>query len=196
MGQSALDMIDVIPTGVVRCADPPKTGTHGCRNGGSIVQNEGFDPLFQEIGQFEAVAAENLDTVEFRRIVRGGDHNTRIGAVLTNKIRNGRSGHRTQTDHVRSHGAKTRHHAAHQHIGGKTGIRTDHEDRTVATSFGEHGSGRTTDGHSSFTSQLRIGDAAHAIRTKNSTHKADSAFLTFLLSKRSAFPIYRYAQRE
>ena len=55
-----------------------------------------FDGEFDRVGQLEAVAAEELDAVVLPGIVRGGDDDAGLEAVLTREEGDGGSGHNTR----------------------------------------------------------------------------------------------------
>ena len=134
------------------------------------IQHNGFDFLLQFVGQLISLSIKQLDAVVFTRIMRGGNHHTRIRLIMFHQISYRRCGHNAQQRDIRSHRAKASHQRRLQHIGGNAGILADHYPGTAMLRLQQHHRRGAADSHSDFAGQFRIGYPAGAVRTKQSSH--------------------------
>ena len=146
----------------------------GFRRGGrgrvDLAEGVVLDALLQFVGQFHALAAEHLDAVELRRVVGGGDHDAGVGLVLGEQVGHGRRGHEAEHDDVRADGAETRRAGQSQHVRGHAAVHADDEHRAAAAVAGNDRRSGAAQAHGQVDGELFIGDAAHAVGAKQSSH--------------------------
>ncbi len=109
-------MGDIIRHGAVRVFYMAQLAAGKLRVWDGMVEHNRLDFLLQIVGQLIAVHAEYLDSIEFKWIMRRGNHNTRVGIVLFNKISDRRRRHDAEQQNVCADGAKPRDERAFNHV--------------------------------------------------------------------------------
>ena len=147
--------------------------------GQGLVQHNGFNAFFQGVGELVTVAAENLNAVELAGVVGGGNHNARIGFILSHQKRHCRGGHHAQLHHIGPYAAQAGSQGALQHIAGKPGILADEDFGVEAVFIRQHHCGGPANLHGQLTGELTIGDSPDTVRTEKSSHNTQLHFFHF-----------------
>ena len=95
------------------------------RQGGGVFLHQLFDAVFDLVGKFESVGAEDLDAVVVGGVVRRGDHDPDIRTHGADQMRDRGSRHRTDFKHIHSHAEHAAGKSRFQHISGKSGVLAD-----------------------------------------------------------------------
>ncbi len=93
----------------------------------TVVVDIGFNFVLHLVRQLVAGAGEDLDAVEFHRVVRRRDDHAGVGVVLAHQIGHGGSGDDAQALNVRAHAAQTGGQGRFQHITRLAGILADED---------------------------------------------------------------------
>ena len=165
-----LQEVDVILYAGAAHLDAADVRALGQTNVRTVVEDVGFDLVLDLIGQFVAVALEDLDAVELHRIVGGRDHDAGIGIVLAHQIGHSGRWQNAQTFHIRTHAAQTGGQGCFQHITRLAGVLADQDARTVAGAAGQHRSSAAADLHCQLTGQVCACNTAHTIGSKIFSH--------------------------
>ena len=148
----------------------------GQRDVGAVVVDVLLDLILHLVGQLVAGAGEDLDAVEFHRVVGGRDHHTRVGVVFLDQIGHCRGRQHAEALDVRPHAAQTGGQRSFQHIAGLPGVLADQDAGAMAGPPGQH-SGRTAaDLHGHFTGQIHARHTADTIGTKILSHFKNLTF--------------------
>ena len=84
-----------------------------------------LDLLFDVVGKFETLRAEQLDAVVLEQIVRSGDHDAEIGAHRLGQHRDRRRRHRAEQQHIHADRGEARHHGVFDHVAGQPRVLAD-----------------------------------------------------------------------
>ena len=161
-GQRSLDRVDIAATRIFHTPRAPDIGRIGQID--IATGQQGFDRLLVPVGKFEAVRAEQLDTIVFIRIVAGGNHDAEIRAHGR-----GQHGHRrrrdgAELDHVHSHAGKSRDQRIFHHITGKARVLAD-DDAVLVITAQEMLAGRLPHLHRDFRCHRRtVRSSADSVR--------------------------------
>jgi len=138
-----------------------------------------LDLLFDIVGQFEALRAEQLDAVVLEQIMRSGNHHAEIGAHRLGQHRHRRRRHRAEQQHIHADRGEAGHHRVFDHVAGKPGILADHDTVAMIAAL-EHQSGRLPDLERQFRRDQTVGTAPNPIRTEIfAAHVTPSSFQGF-----------------
>ena len=171
IGNGADQMVDIVLDHLLAHVGDLADGfRRGGRRRSDLAKGVILDAFLQSVGQLHALAAEHLDAVEFRRVVRGGDHDAGVGLVFADEVSHRRRGDEAEHDHVRAHGAQARGAGHGEHIRGHAAVHAHDEHRAAAAVAGDHARRGAAQAHGQFDVELFIGDAAHAVGAKQSSH--------------------------
>ena len=189
-------MVNILFSGIGTVFDLTYAGTDRELDAGHIVPDQRFDLVFHSIRKLITVAVKELDPVELYRIVRGGDHNSRIYFVFLGQISHCRSRDHSHIYTVSAYGAGTGHQRIRKHIAGDSGIASYHDRRLVFIFLGENIRSRLPKLHCKQRGQFLIGNTAYAICSKHSSHCKNPLILSLfsiscLLNLRD-YPLIRY----
>src|SRR5699024_2773463 len=151
-----LDMVHIVPHHIGSSGHFAHIAANRAREGLHFIQHDGFNLLFQRVGQLVTVAAENLDAVELTGVVRGGNHHAGVCLVLSYQKRHGRRGHNAQLHHVVTHTTQTVSHSIFQHIAGKTGVLTAEDLGMAVVVVCQYHCGGAANVHGHLTGQLAV----------------------------------------
>ncbi len=175
VGQDAHEMGDVLVEPLVVVADAADAGAGRAVPGGAgaVLGVDGLDAVLQLVGELVAAAGEELDAVVGHGVVAGGEHHAEVRAERAGEV--GDRGRRQHTDaqHVHAGAGQARHHGGLQELPGGARVPADHRGRPVpgeGARLGQHvrrGDGET---ERQLGRQIRVGDAAHAVRAEESSH--------------------------
>jgi len=163
-------VIHVFVQQILRTADPSQLPAPADTVGQHFIQDDLLDFELLGIAELAAAGAEYFDAVEFVRVVGGGQHNTRVGVTLTDKIGHGGGWHNTRLVYIRPHRAQPGGDGGLQHIRGDARILADDEYRLMAQSFRHNHGRRPADIHSQLAADFGIGNAPRAVGSKYSSH--------------------------
>ena len=173
-GEVGVDMllqeVDVILYAGAAHLDAADVRALGQTNVRAVVEDVGFDLVLDLIGQFVAVALEDLDAVELHRVVGGGDHDAGVGMVFADQVGHAGGGDNAQQLYVSADTAQAGGQGGFQHIAGHTGIFADQDFGAVAVQAGKHGSGTAADLKRQFAGEVLARHTADTISTKQFTH--------------------------
>ena len=123
-GNQVVDIVlGLLLIGVNHPADLPA----GLEGHGDIVQQNFLNLPLQLVGELEALAVENFDSVVLKGVVGGGNHDARIRLGVHGDPRHGGCGNHAQVEHIRPRGAQPRNQRPLQQIRGDAGILADGE---------------------------------------------------------------------
>ena len=161
------------PSVVVR--DPADAGAGRPVPGlaGAVLLVDRLDPVLELVVELVAAAGEELDAVVRHGVVAGGEHHAEVGAQRAGEIRHRRGGQHTDPQDVHARAREARHDGGLQELAGRARIAPDHGHRPVALEgarLGEHMRRRDRQAERQLGGQVRVGDAAHAVRAEESSH--------------------------
>ena len=131
-------MVNVFFSGIRAVFDLADAGSDRELNTGHIVPDQSLDLILYSIRKLITVAVEELDSVKFHRIVRGGDHNSRIYFVFFRQISHCRGRDHSYIDAVGTYRTGSCHQGICQHISGNSSIAAYHDGGFMLIFLSEH----------------------------------------------------------
>ena len=104
------------------------------------AEHQPLDLFLDRIVELVPVVPEKLDAVVFVGIVRGGEHDARVGAQRAGGVRNARRGQRPDQQHVHAHRENARRDRVLQHVPAQPRVLADN-DLVAAMPFGDRSAG-------------------------------------------------------
>ncbi len=175
VGEHADEVGDVLVEPLVVVPDAADAGTGRAVPGGTgaVLGVDGLDAVLQLVGELVAAAGEELDAVVGHGVVAGGQHHAEVGAERAGEV--GDRGRRQHADpqHVHTGAGQARDHRGLQELPGGARIPADHRGRPVpgeGARLGQYVRRGDGEAQRQLGRQIRVGDAAHAVRAEESSH--------------------------
>ena len=162
--QRALGEFDVAVMHAVDAAGAPEAGALRETAVDRLVEQL-LDLLFDIVGQFEALRAEQLDAVVLEQIVRGRDHHAEIGAHRLGQHRDRRRRHRAEQQHVHADRGEAGHHGVFDHVAGEPRVLADHDAMAMVAAL-KHQAGRLPHLERELRRDQSIGTAPNSVGTE------------------------------
>ena len=115
-------MLDILRAGLLHAADHGTDIAPALLRDRIFAEDEGFDLRLCRVGQFVALAVEDLDAVVLIGIVRSGDDDAGVRPALDRQVCHRGRGDHTQRHHIAAHGADAGDQRGFQHIRGNAGV--------------------------------------------------------------------------
>jgi hypothetical protein len=133
----------------------------------AIVVNQLLDGGLEAIVELEAFARKEFYSVVLKRIVRGRNHYTRIGAHTAGEKRDTGSWQRADQPHIDAHRTDSRRDRGLEHVAGEPGVLADEYLAMAAAGGAEHVRECAPELERGFRGdRLFVGDSADAVGTE------------------------------
>ena len=139
-----------------------------------FAEHHRLDVFLQLVGELEAVGVEDLDAVEFKRVVRRRDHDARARLVAAGEVGDGRGRHHAEIDDIIADRKNTCGQRRGKHIRGNACVHAEQNGLfgiAFALCHADGGGNGVPGGNRQLNRELLVGNAADAVCSEESSHR-------------------------